>query len=303
MGSNAVVLAVGALALGVTAWAVLNVQDRGLLSGGEDGDGAAGRAEERLAAVEQQTAEMTAAVKDLREVILRIDRRTSRGAARAEDGAGSESAAPDSAEGSPDGSPRRRPGRADAAGDSVSTFVEEDAAGTGGSLSGAAGDAVAARIEKRIEQVAARERARGADGKWKAPIPDRADELGADAAAKAEMGQLFDDGRDQVCRLLLTQRSDGGSLLDDFAADLKETGDGQGATQRFFKRLMAEQVPGRDETYLAAAMRVHTGVEESLSRRLGAEQMEKLRTLHVDLLEVQTGHDPVGDALRERLQK
>ena len=50
-------------------------------------------------------------------------------------------------------------------------------------------------------------------------------------------------------------------------------------------------------------MKVHEGVERDLATRLDATRMEKLRALRVDLLDVKTGHDPVGDAVRERLSK
>lgn len=280
--SNAPLLALGALTLGVVGYVAVNLPQ-----------GPGDALDARLAALEQQTAAVQAMQRELRDSIARVDRRVATIASRSHDVGSSAVAAGGSAGGAESGDP------ADDGG-GVSP-VREDALGA--ESANAVGDAVASRIERRIEAIAARERARGGDGKWKAPIDELSNELEIDAAKKAEVVQVLDAGRDRVCEVLLARRADGTSILDDYAGALRAGADAGTTTQAFFKRIVAEKVPESDETYFAAIMKVHEGVERDLATRLDATRMEKLRALRVDLLDVKTGHDPVGDAVRERLSK
>jgi hypothetical protein len=167
-------------------------------------------------------------------------------------------------------------------------------------------DAIAERVEKRvaekIDTLAARDRQRGDDGKWKAPLEDLAKELTLDEATTAEVKQVFDRSRDEAFALLKTMRLDGGSLIDDFADALKSGADPGEETRSFFQRIVSERVPGSDRTYLAEFIAITQGVEAELGRRLDADRMKRLRALRVDLLDVKTGYDPVGDYVRAKLQ-
>ena len=49
--------------------------------------------------------------------------------------------------------------------------------------------------------------------------------------------------------------------------------------------------------------RIQDGIDQELTRRLGEPRTAKLKALRIDVLDVRTGHDPVGDALRERLKE
>ena len=97
-------------------------------------------------------------------------------------------------------------------------------------------------------------------------------------------------------------RLDGGSLLDDFAAALKDGQDAPAATRAFFQRIFTDKVPGTDRTYLTELLELKEGVRTELGKQLSAEQVRKLDALRVDLLDVKTGHDPVGDYVRSRVQ-
>jgi hypothetical protein len=161
---------------------------------------------------------------------------------------------------------------------------------------------VSKQVAEKIEAMAARDHQRGDDGKWKAPIDDLAKEISLDEKQKAEAKRIFDASRDETYALLKTMRLDGGSLLDDFASALKSGGDPVETTKSLFARVFSEKVPGSDRTYLAEFIAIEQSVQEQLGRQLGAAQMKRLKGLHVDLLDVDTGYDPVGDYIRAKVQ-
>ena len=167
-------------------------------------------------------------------------------------------------------------------------------------------DVVADRVEKKLsekmETLAARDRERGEDGKWKAPIDELATELKLNDTQKAEAKRIFDHSRDDVFALVKTQRLDGGCILDDYAAALKAGGDYGESTRQFIQKLFTERVPGSDRTYLAEFIDIGQDVETQLSRQFDKDQMRRFKALRVDLLDVKTGYDPVGDYVRAKLQ-
>jgi hypothetical protein len=167
-------------------------------------------------------------------------------------------------------------------------------------------DLVAERVEKKvtekIEALAARDKERGDDGKWKAPIDELSKEISMTETQKAEAKRIFEASRDETYALLKTQRLDGGSLLDDFAAALKSGADPTESTKSLFTRIFSEKVPGSDRTYLAEFIAIEQGVQDQLGRHLDAAQVKRLKSLRVDLLDVNTGYDPVGDYIKAKLQ-
>jgi hypothetical protein len=165
---------------------------------------------------------------------------------------------------------------------------------------------VAERVEKKVaeklDSMASRDRQRGDDGKWKAPLDELSKELKLTETQSADAKRIFDGCRDASFTLLKTQRLDGGCLLDDFVAALKGGVDPEEAGKQLFKRIFTEKVPGTDTTYVAEYIDMEQGAREALAQKLDAAQMKRLRNLHVDLLEVQTGYDPIGDYVRAKVQ-
>lgn len=169
---------------------------------------------------------------------------------------------------------------------------------------GALADAVVEKIEQRMNEKAAKVAGRqySEDGRWKAPIDELAAELSLDETAKAEAKRIFDGVKDRGYALLKVQRLDGGTLLDDFVAALKNGPDAETATREFFKRIVSERVPGTDETYLAGFLEIGVDADRELASKLDRATMTKLRALRIDYLDVKTGYDPTGDYVRARLQ-
>jgi hypothetical protein len=273
MNTNLVVVAMCALSLGATCWLVTSMP-KGV-------DARVAELEKKLEAAEKRADAVEALQAQMREMSERVERRVSDVDRRIT--SARTPPAPDD--------PRAVPDARAAAADASTKPIDE---------------LIAERVEKKVaeklEAMAGRDRERGEDGKWKAPLDDLAAELKLTDAQKAQAKKVFDHARDETFTLLKTQRLDGGSLLDDYAAALKSGADPTESTKQLFGRIFSEKVPGTDRTYFVEAVSIHQDVEDQLGRQLDAGQMKRLKSLHVDLLDVRTGYDPVGDYVRAKVQ-
>lgn len=282
MSTNAILVGLVGLTLGVSAYVAVSLPSSATGAAGADGTSA-------TAAITK--ADLDALREDLRGDIrvlsAKVDRRISSIDARVARGAppGMSGAAEAGVEG----------------GDTVLPGIENTPEGVE-----AIAEAVTKRLEERMgakmkQMAEAAGKRRGGDGEWKPPMDDLAKELEMTAQQKEESRKVFDEGRDQVYALMKTMRLDGGSLLDDFVAELKD-GDPEGATKNLFKRIFTENVPGSDRTYLSEVLAIREDVSKGLSQHLNESQMQKMRELNVDLTDVKTGYDPIGEYVQAKLQ-
>ncbi len=160
-------------------------------------------------------------------------------------------------------------------------------------------ESVQTQLDAKLERLASRQRNRNMGGEWKAPIDELADELELSDVQKETATAVFDDARDEVFDLLKSTRPDGGSLLDDLVTSLRK-GDPD-ALQGFIQRIFSERIPGGERTYVAEMISLSEKVRSNLSSHLSAGQMEKLKTLNVAVLEVETGYDPVEEYITNAL--
>ena len=273
MNTNAVLVALTSLSLGATCYLVLSLPKSG------DDDRVA-ELTRRLDAAEKRADAVEALRGDVRKLREALDRGVADVAHRVNAAAASAGTSPGSAAGSA------------AAADTPGAPRLEDVVA----------DRVEKKISEKMESLAARDRERGDDGKWKAPIDELSSELKLNESQKAEAKRIFDRSRDDVFALVKTMRLDGGCILDDYAATLKSGADPGESTRQFIQRLFTERVPGSDRTYLAEFITIGQDVEEQLGRQFDKEQMRRFKALRVDLLDVKTGYDPVGDYVRAKLQ-
>ncbi len=174
----------------------------------------------------------------------------------------------------------------------------------------AAGDleeAVAARVERtledKMEQMAARARFRGADGQWKPPIEAVTRELDLNEQQESSLRDVFDRARDEAFALLDERDVNDVSILQRFADDIRESGDIGASTGRFFVRLASENVPGRDQTHLQALEELGSQVKERAGAHLDDRQRQEMEALNLDVFDVKTGYDPIGDYIRQRMEQ
>ena len=276
MASNTVLIAIASLTLGVATYVAVSLP-RGA-EGGGDGDTAA--LEAKLRAAEKRADAVEGLRAEVRALRVQIERGEP-GEIRAES----------------------RPGRAAAPAPASPDGASEAAEPVpGGDLVEAVAERVAKKMDERLDRTERRAGQYSDDGRWKAPIDDLAEELALSEAQKGDLKRAFDAGKDQGFALLQTQRLDGTTLLDDYVAALKAGGDPVSATQEFFKRIVSERVPGTDQTYLAGFLTIAHDVDSQVGRHLDAKQRQKMRSLRVAVLEVETGYDPTGDHVRAKLQ-
>ena len=154
------------------------------------------------------------------------------------------------------------------------------------------------KLKDKLAQLESRHRDRNMSGQWKAPIQSLIQELSLSERQQASVTEIFDGARDQVFDIMSRPREDGGSLLDDLVADLK-AGDPK-AMQTMFKAF-AQTAPGGEQTYMGQFIALSEQVSTDLGEHLSGQQMSTLKRLNVALLEVNTGHDPVGEYVRRKL--
>ena len=162
-------------------------------------------------------------------------------------------------------------------------------------------DRVQRTVEEQMERLAAEKRHRGSDGKWKPPMDVMVKTLDLSDTQRDALDRVFDGARDETFVLLRAQRPEGGSLLDDFASDLKNSEQPSQAYARLFGAITSKTVPGRNQTYLQAFEESEGRVRESIAGHLDPRQRELFDALNVDVFDVKTGYDPVGDYVKERL--
>jgi len=281
MSSNGVVIVLCVLSLGATTYLAAS------LPWHQPDEGRVAALEAKLAAAERRADAVESLRSEVRQLRDRLDRAPRRGA---EPDAEEASAAATRVASTMAGAVAPR--------DAAIAAVAAD----GMPMEDAVADRVEKKISERLEAMSARESQRGDDGKWKAPIDDLAKELALTDAQKAEAKRIFERSRDSIFALLQTTGPDGGSVLDDFVDALRSGADPTDTSKRFFQRLVSEHIPGTDRTYIADFITLGQGVEEELGKHLDATQMKRLRALHVDLLDVKTGYDPVGEYMAARVQ-
>jgi len=170
-------------------------------------------------------------------------------------------------------------------------------------LEQAVAERVGKQVEAQLERHAAERRNRADDGRWKPPIDDVRLVLDLTPQQEDELRAAFDAARDEAYTLLTTQRADGGNLVDDFAEDLRRSEEPGRAWGRLFSRLASENVPGGSRTYLAVLASSAERIRDQIAGRLTPDQARRFRALNIDVFDVKTGHDPVGDHVRERLEQ
>jgi hypothetical protein len=278
MNSNAVVIALCSLSLGATCYLVASMP--------KGNDERIAALEAKLDAAEKRAAAVESVRVEVHELTQKVERRMAAVDQRVAE------AGPATGFVAERGGVTALPGAAPAG----------DGSSAGKPLEELVADRVERKVSEKLDAMASRDRERGEDGKWKAPLDDLSQELKLTDAQKADAKRIFEHSRDEAFTLLKTQRLDGGSILDDYAAALKSGADATETTKQLFNRIISEHVPGSDQTYLSEFIAMHQSVQEALAAKLDAGQMKRLNALRVDLLDVKTGYDPVGDYVRAKLQ-
>lgn len=157
------------------------------------------------------------------------------------------------------------------------------------------------QLEAQFDRLAERKSQQNPGGQWKAPMYRLRASLNLSEDAANAANEVFNGGKDETLRLLSMERQDGGSLLSDLVSDIRSGVKDPG--QKLLNRIRTESVPGQELSYLTAFAELTETVQSHLGEHLSEDQMDKLKSLNVALLEVDTGYDPIADHVRDQLSR
>ncbi|MBI2899142.1 MAG: hypothetical protein HYY17_03095 [Planctomycetes bacterium] len=147
-------------------------------------------------------------------------------------------------------------------------------------------------IDSKVdEKVKARQGEDNGFGGKKRPLADVAREIGVPKETQAVLAEYADDAKRRVFDLLKLPRSDGSNLVDDIVAALKSDRPQENVGAQFM-RIFKENVPGTNETYFAAALRISEETMQRFGTVLTPEQMTGYKHTGVGPLDLETGYDP-----------
>lgn len=113
--------------------------------------------------------------------------------------------------------------------------------------------------------------------------------------------------KNDMMTLLKTSRPDGTNMLDEFADELIEmavTEGDEGARKcfiKFFQRVSAEKVPGKEETYLGEIIRFQTEAKKELKEVMTDKQFAEFETLPMENpLDIKIAEEPLEVYLQQR---
>ncbi len=159
-------------------------------------------------------------------------------------------------------------------------------------------DDIAEMIDRKIdEKVKAKGEENGLGGK-KRPLNEVGKELGLTPEVQLAMANIVNEGKQASFELLKTVRSDGTNLVDDIINALKSGEKAQEKMQEQFMRIFKEQVPGTQETYIAAILKISDDIVKKFENVLTAEQLTKFRHTGVGPLDLETGFDPFAEYVK-----
>ena len=182
--------------------------------------------------------------------------------------------------------------------------LERTAASGGGSGSGTSEEELDAAVAKKVDEKLAGKKKEGIFGDdKKRPIADISKELGLTELQEDQMVQAIDTSQRGMFGVITTPRNDGTNLVDDIVKALQDPEDPQGKAQAVFMKLFTDKIPGTEETYLARIMTEKKTLSEEFRKILTPDQMKKYERLGQDPHEIQTGYDPFGEYVAERLGK
>jgi hypothetical protein len=160
-------------------------------------------------------------------------------------------------------------------------------------------DELAAMIDKKVEEkVKAQGQDNGFGGK-KRPLRDVAKELEMPHEVEVAMAKVVNEAKQASFELLQTPRSDGTNLVDDLVAAFKSGEKATENVQQVFMRIFKENVPGTNETYFAAVLKISEEAMKKFETVLTPEQLTKYKHTGVGPLDLETGFDPFAEYMKK----
>jgi len=161
-------------------------------------------------------------------------------------------------------------------------------------------DEIADLIEKKVdEKVKAKGEDNGFGGK-KRPLGEVARELGLPQPVEVRMAEFANEGKKKSFEILRTPRADGTSIVTDIVQAFQSGDQAKENVQAAFLKIFKENVPGTQETYLSAILKVGDEVSKKFESILTPDQLTAFKHTGVGPLDLETGYDPFTEYVKTK---
>ncbi|KAF0243856.1 MAG: hypothetical protein FD180_3024 [Planctomycetota bacterium] len=176
------------------------------------------------------------------------------------------------------------------------------AAGGGGGDPAAIDDMVSKKVDEKLADAKQKKGGLFGDDK-KRPLSEISKDLALTELQEDQMAEAINASQKVCFGIVTTPRNDGTNILDDIVVAMQDPEHAQEKATAAFMKLFTDKIPGTDETYLARIMTEKGALNSEFKKVLTEDQMKKYTRLGQDPHEIQTGYDPYGEYLAERMGK
>ena len=176
------------------------------------------------------------------------------------------------------------------------------AANGGGGDPAAIDDIVSKKVDEKLADAKQKNGGLFGDDK-KRPLTEISKELELTELQEDQMAEAINASTKLCFGVITTPRNDGTNVLDDIVLAMQDPEHAQEKATAAFMKLFTDKIPGTDETYLARIMTEKGTLNSEFKKVLTDDQMKKYTRLGQDPHEIQTGYDPYGEYVAERLGK
>ncbi len=177
------------------------------------------------------------------------------------------------------------------------------AAGGTGSDPAAIDDLVAKKVDEKMEGANKKKKGGLFGDDNKRPLADISKDLALTELQEDQMAEAINASQKLCFGIITTPRNDGTNVLDDIVVAMQDPEHAEEKVKAAFMQIFTAKIPGSDETYLGRIMKEKQVLQEDFKKILTEDQMKKFTRLGQDPHEIQTGYDPYGEYLTERLGK
>ncbi|MEK7466379.1 MAG: hypothetical protein AAB074_03100 [Planctomycetota bacterium] len=176
------------------------------------------------------------------------------------------------------------------------------AAGGAGGDPSAIDDIVSKKVDEKLAGQKQKKGGLFGDDK-KVPLAEISKDLELNELQEDQMAEAINASQKVCFAIVTTPRNDGTNILDDIVLAMQDPEHAQEKATAAFMKLFTDKIPGTEETYLARLMAEKATLNGEFKKVLTDDQMKKYTRLGQDPHEIQTGYDPYGEYLAERLGK
>ncbi|MCE9584257.1 MAG: hypothetical protein K8T20_17360 [Planctomycetes bacterium] len=175
-------------------------------------------------------------------------------------------------------------------------------AGTPGGDPAAIDELVAKKVDEKLGGKKEKKGGLFGDDK-KRPLADVSKDLALTELQEDQLADAIKASQKTVFDLITTPRNDGTNILDDLVLALQDPEHAEEKAKAAFMQIFTAKLPGSEETYLGKIMTEKQTLLGEFHKILTEDQMKKYDRLGQDPHEIQTGYDPYGEYIMQRMGK